>query len=210
MLNDHHPAPWAGVRAVPGLARVPVLLFVLAAAPRLAPAQLAMGRPQPQIGLTVVGGAFGAGRDTDGFHPLVAARVSRTLGRGTLVEAGLGLTSAVRPITAVYTHPDGTPYDAVIPVKIPLLTPDLQLQAELPFGRFRPYAGAGGGLLIAFRGDYEGDRFIRPAAFGSVGVRADLGRHVGVRGEVRLRVDSYPGGDTVGSTEQTAGLSWRF
>jgi hypothetical protein len=204
-----------------GARLLPLLLGLgaLGSGPRLARAQAGAAAPRGPA-VTFVGGAFGGGAAaTGGRHPLVGARAARALRPWLVGEAGAALTSAVRPVGRrpsgqAVRLVDGRTVELRVAsadrLKIPILTPELGVQAQLPLGRLRPYAGAGAGLLVALGGGDTGEYFVRPAVFGAAGLRVDLGRRLGARGEVRLRADSYPGASAVRTTEQTAGLSWQF
>ena len=93
--------------------------------------------------------------------------------------------------------------------KAHLLTASTGIQAQAFLGPLRPYIGVGTGVFV--RLDPEGgDRFARPMHAFPFGVRAQVSRRVGVRGEIRLRFDEHQSGSSALDAEQTLGVSIRF
>lgn len=170
----------------------------------------------PRTSLWVGAGTYNSDIDSDGYLPLFVARADRSLGRFLLADLGVGVTSGARRFDYDGRDAGGRPVNPR-EVRAPLATLDVQLQAQLPLGRFRPYIGVGGGLFSNVRGTFDTPAFVRPTASAAGGARIDLTRRVGVRAELRFRhntyrFDSYAGPYTsmANDFEQTAGLFWRF
>lgn len=70
------------------------------------------------------------------------------------------------------------------------ILPELSLQAQVPSGALRPYAGGGIGFTEFLSGRGQSDVTLHAAA----GLRLDLGDRWGLRGEARLRsIDPFAG-----------------
>jgi hypothetical protein len=122
--------------------------------------------------------------------PMVALRADFPLGRVMLLEGGFGVA-----------RPEATSSGA----RSTMLTPEAQLQFQLPLRRVQPYLGVGGGAAIAARaGDVESS--VTASAAG--GVRAWLTPRTGVRAELRVR--GIGSGFEGASDEWTVGFAWRF
>ena len=85
----------------------------------------------------------------------------------------------------------------------------LGIQAELPLGPLRPYAGAAAGLSGRFD-EGDGASFVRPTHAFPVGVRLALSPRIAVRAETRFRFDEHESGPDATNNEYTAGLSFGF
>jgi hypothetical protein len=72
-----------------------------------------------------------------------------------------------------------------------LWLPEVQAQAELPFGRVRPYVGAGGGAVFA---SLDSERVTDATLSVAGGARVELGAGWGVGSELRVRaLDPFHG-----------------
>lgn len=162
---------------------VPVLLAL--AAP--AAAQVAVAPAVPI--LTLAAGVAQYDHAGTGTAPHGAIRYAHPFGRVLSVEVGTGY--------ARY-EPDGGGE------AVNLLTPELQLQAQLVGRRVAPYLGAGGGLAATWISDaFETDVTLSAAA----GLRVGLTSNSALAGELRVR---GIGGGFEGSTaEWTVGLALR-
>ncbi len=86
---------------------------------------------------------------------------------------------------------------------------DVSLQAELPTSFVRPYLGLGMGIHGTFEPE-GGDRYFGPSNQAMAGLRMRLTDRVGLRGELRYRMDAGQSGGHANNMEMTGGLSWRF
>ena len=83
------------------------------------------------------------------------------------------------------------------------------IQAELPTNLVRPYVGLGMGIHGTFEPE-GGDRYFGPSNQAMAGLRVRLTDRVGLRGELRYRMDAGQSGGYADNMEMTGGLSWRF
>lgn len=144
----------------------------LAAALALAPAapsaaQLALAPAVPI--LTIAAGVSQYDLAGTGTAPHGAIRYARPLGRLLSLEVGAGYTRY---------EPDGGAE------AVNLVTPEVQLQAQLAGRRIAPYLGAGGGVAASWISDaFESEVTLSAAA----GVRAAIARNAALAGELRVR-----------------------
>ena len=88
------------------------------------------------------------------------------------------------------------------------LTAEVQVQGSYPFGRWRPYLGAGAGGFFDLRKQRGGAELVQPTVSGAGGVRVGVTSGLGARAELRLRgIGKHFGG---GAAEWFGGLSWSF
>lgn len=170
----------------------------LAAAP--AAAQTAGGAT-----LSVQGGGLMYDREGDGTFPMAAVRVDWALGRYVRAEVGGSYarpsTTAYRPIAQNVLEP----YES----HSTLTTATVGVQAQLPTRVASPYVGIATGLFGRFDAE-GGDRFFRPTQEVMAGLRVPVARGVGVRGELRLRLDQHQDGGTANDVEHTLGVTIRL
>ena len=105
---------------------------------------------------------------------------------------------------ASYARPESDTRGAVNVVGV-----DLALQAELPTSFVRPYLGLGMGIHGTFEPE-GGDRYFGPSNQAMAGLRMRVTDRVGLRGELRYRMDAGQSGGYADNMEMTAGLSWRY
>lgn len=168
------------------------LLFILLVAAALVP------EAAGQATLWGMAGRSSFDLSGTGTAAVGAVRVDYNLSRVFLAEVGLGYS---------YTHQQ-------LEQNIPYLLPELQLQAQIPTWRVRPYVGAGAGLFIDVRSDRSTPYITwidkqpgrgQPAFLLSGGLRAPLTERLGAR--LDLRVRGTDGGVT---TDVAGGFGWRF
>ena len=88
------------------------------------------------------------------------------------------------------------------------LTAEVQLQGSYPFGRWRPYLGAGAGGFFDLRKQRGGAEFVEPTVSGAGGVRVAVVSDLGARAELRVRgIGRHFGGS---AAEWSAGAFWSF
>lgn len=76
--------------------------------------------------------------------------------------------------------------------EVALIIPELQFQLGYPFGRVRPYAGAGLGFVLTDPSDPDVESTTDFDINSAVGVDLALTRSIGLTGEVRVRgIDSF-------------------
>jgi hypothetical protein len=126
-----------------------------------------------------------------GTTPALAVRASWDWRRYFVVEVG---TSIARIEEDFGTHT--------------LVIPDVQLQAQLPAGNWRPYAGVGAGIAMGAPSGLMGAYRVDPALSTSAGVRVWFRRWLAARGE--LRVHGFGSRFQSAAAEWTGGLQWRF
>lgn len=166
-------------------------------------------RPDRDRALDVSGGMFFFDRG-EASAPFVALRGTRALTPRFLGELSIGVWSSDQ-VTADGRGATGELVN-VHEIAVPVAVVDFHVQLPLASGRVRPYVGLGGGAIARLRTVFESPgRRIDPSVSGSLGLRTDLTRHVGFRGEVRLRADGFPRTvDGLTAFETTAGLTWRW
>lgn len=154
------------------------------------------GVPRRQLALMV-----GALRyDLEGRETVPMAALRGDWRLGSVVRSELGLAYGFGDVPRL---PESS---AAGPIGSHLLATTLGLTAELPTPWVRPYVGAAAGLFGRF--DESGGRdFVRPTFAVPVGLRAQLGNRLALRGETRFRFDQHPSGASATNTEFTAGLS---
>ena len=122
--------------------------------------------------------------------PVTAVRVSRTVGRLLVMEAG---------VTHTELNLDGS-------ASTTLVQPELQAQIQLPLGSFAPYLGAGVGAAFARAESAQDDSDITLNA--GLGLRIDLPFGLGIGVDGRLR--SFGTRFTASGADASVGISYRF
>ena len=141
-----------------------------------------MGRSRNGVGLAAGVAQFDmAGTGTAPFGVL---RLERELARWLVGDLALGL---LRP-------------DEQIALRQTYLVPEAQLQVQRPFGRLRPYLGAGIGMLKSLNGSAR----TYAVYSGSTGARVAVTDALDVRGELRVT------GQSATLAQWTVGLARRF
>lgn len=152
--------------------------------------------------LSIQGGGFMYDREDDGTYPMGAVRVDWALSRYLRAEVGGSYarpqTTGYRPIAqnvmeAYDTHSD-------------LVTATVGVQAQLPTRIASPYVGLATGLFGRFD-PAGGDRFFRPTQEVMAGVRVPVRGGIGIRGELRYRLDQHQDGGTANDMEHTLGVT---
>lgn len=171
----------------------------------------------PRNAASVVGGTYNSDIDSDDYLPFAAVRLERVLGRWAVAEAGAGFTPGATRLDSDGRDAGG---QLIRPreVRAALAALEVQLQAQLPLGRARPYVGAGAGLFGNLRGTRDTEAFVRPTVSAAGGLRVDATPRLGLRAELRARRNTYRfQSSTLGAytsavydVEQTAGVAWRF
>lgn len=139
-----------------------------------------------------------------GVFPVAAARVDWPVTRFMRVEAGGSFARAGAVIrldqyetpTAVHGHTH-------------LFTATLGVQLELPTPVANPYVGVAGGLF-ARRDPSLGERFVATTREIMGGVRVPYNHRLGIRAEMRLRLDDHRARGTSSNLEQTLGVTIRL
>ncbi len=174
-----------------------VVSFLFAMA-MIAPLE-ASGQGAEHITLWGMAGRFSFDLSGTGDATVAIVRVDRNLSRVFLGEIGLGYTFTRQQFEQ----------------NIPYIFPELQIQAQLPLGRWRPYLGAGGALFIDARSDRSSPYITWPngqpgrgeiAYSLSGGLRAFLTKRLGARLELRVR--GIGRGGT--GTDVAGGFGWRL
>ena len=91
-----------------------------------------------------------------------------------------------------------------------LVAATVGLQAEMPLPGIRPYIGIATGFFGRLDDEEDGARFFRPTHQIPVGLRVPITSRIGLRGELRYRMDAGQSGGHADNMEMTGGLSWRF
>lgn len=154
--------------------------------------------------VSVMAGGFVYGIESGGVFPMGAVRVDWPLNRFLRAEVG---GSFARPGAVIHLDQYETP--TAVNAHTQLFTATAGLQLELPTRLARPYAGVAAGLF-ARRDPSPGERFVAATREVMGGVRVPLNETVGVRGEVRLRLDDHGGRGTSSDLEHTVGLTIRM
>ncbi|HYR11996.1 MAG TPA: outer membrane beta-barrel protein [Longimicrobium sp.] len=146
-------------------------------------------------------GGFLYGIESGGVFPMGAIRVDWPVTRFLRAEVG---GSFARPGAVIHLDQYETP--TAVNAHTQLFTATAGLQLELPARRVRPYAGVAAGVF-ARRDPSPGERFAAATREVMGGVRVPLNETVGVRGEVRLRLDGHQARGTSSNLEQTLGVT---
>jgi len=163
--------------------------LAIAAAFVLPTAALAQNAGAGGRALSISAGAFQYDLSGTGTTPMVAFRADFALNRALLLEGGFGLA---RP---------GQDFGG----RATIVTPEAQLQLQLPLGRVLPYVGVGGGAAL---GGGAGDFDAAVTASAAGGVRTWLTERAGLRAELRVR--GIGSGFEGAAAEWTGGFAWRF
>lgn len=148
-----------------GWGGVVMSVLALAAAP-------AGAQEIPPPAVVLMAGAFQYDLSGTGTVPFVGLRLDLPMSDYVYAEPSFGY--------AKYTSQGGD--------TVPHLTTEVQVQGSMPFGRFRPYLGAGAGGFFDLRKQRGGTELVRPTFSGAAGVRVDLRRWgLGTRAELRVR-----------------------
>ncbi|MEJ7758407.1 MAG: outer membrane beta-barrel protein [Gemmatimonadaceae bacterium] len=143
--------------------------------------------------VTIQGGAFIHDFYGDDARPMVAIRANWGLARWLLSEFG-----------TFYTQPKD------IRGAVDVMGVDLALQAQLPHSILRPYVGLGAGIHVTLEGG-GGDRFAESSTQAMAGLRLRLTRGIGLRGEMRYRIDDQQRSPSAAdNVEMTGGISWSW
>ncbi|HEV3051227.1 MAG TPA: outer membrane beta-barrel protein [Longimicrobium sp.] len=171
----------------------------------LAAAALAAAPAAAQDGATlnIQGGGLSYDFLDDGTFAMGAVRVDWPLSRYVRAEVGGSYArpayTAFRPVSQNVTEA----YDEHANV----LTATVGVQAQLPTRIASPYVGLATGLFGRFDPEGRGDRFVRPTQEVMAGVRVPVSRGIGLRGELRLRLDQHQNGGTASDMEHTLGVT---
>lgn len=152
--------------------------------------------------LSIQGGGLMYDREGDGTFPMGAVRVDWTLSPYLRAEVG---GSYARPQTTGFRTVGQNvvePYEA----HSNLVTATVGVQAQLPTRIASPYVGIATGLFGRFD-PAGGDRFFRPTQELMAGVRVPVRGGIGVRGELRFRLDQHQDGGTANDMEHTLGVT---
>lgn len=179
-----------------------VLGATLALAMLAAPAA-AQTAPRPTT-LSIQAGGFVYGMEGDGVFPMAAVRVDWPVNRYLRAEAG---GSFARPGAVIHLDQYETP--TAVHDHTQLFTATLGVQLELPTRLGSPYVGVAGGLFARYDPS-PGERFVAATQELLGGLRVPVNETVGVRGEVRLRLDEHEGRGTSSNLEQTLGITVRL
>ncbi len=142
-----------------------------------------------------------------GTSAVFGVRSDLALGRFAVVEAGVGYTRTAQTFS-----------------NVSYALTDIEVQAQLPLGRVRPYVGVGSGFFLVLSEDpllFPGGRTPSgnaPDGYNAAVVTASLGARVSIAGPLlarvggRIRGTIAGGPDVFGSTvsEATLGLGYRF
>jgi hypothetical protein len=140
----------------------------------------------------------------------LVAGVSRYDLSGTGTEGHVGLRLDLPMSDYVYAEPGFVymTYRSQGADPIRHLSAEIQVQGSYPFGRWRPYLGAGAGGFFDLRKQRGGAELVRPAFSGAGGTRVALTGNLGARAELRVR--GIGKGFDGTTAEWSAGLSWSF
>jgi hypothetical protein len=145
--------------------------------------------------ISVAAGASQFDAAGTGTAPVVGARTDAPLvGRWLLGDLSLSYASLDEQFSSIHTR---------------VGVGEIQLQAQLPAARIRPYFGLGGGWLHYFNNS-AGRGATNPTVSGSIGLRAPVGSDLILRGEFRLRGWQSGSGSDFSNTaaEFTAGIGY--
>ncbi|WP_420128607.1 outer membrane beta-barrel protein [Longimicrobium sp.] len=155
--------------------------------------------------LTVQGGGLSYDREGDGTFPMGAVRVDWALNRYVRAEVGGSYarpeTTGFRTIGQNLTEPFDSHSN--------LMTATVGVQAQLPTRIASPYVGIATGLFSRFDAE-GGDRFFRPTQEVMAGVRVPVRGGIGIRGELRYRLDQHQDGGTASDMEHTLGVTLKL
>lgn len=172
------------------------------AAAALAAAPAAAQTAERGATLTLQGGGLMYDREDDGTFPMGAVRVDWPLSRYVRAEVG---GSFARPGTTM-TRPIAQNVMEAYEAHSSLATATVGLQAQLPTRIASPYVGIATGLFGRFD-PAGGDRFIRPTQEVMAGVRVPVRGGIGLRGELRYRMDQHQDGGSSDDIEHTLGVT---
>jgi hypothetical protein len=140
--------------------------------------------------------------ESDQNYPMAALRAEWRLSKH--VRSELGFAYALAEMEGVTA--EGDPQD----VYSSLMAATVGVQAELPMSVLRPYIGIAAGFFGRFDDEEGGERFVRVTHAVPVGLRIPISPRLGLRGELRFRLDQHEGGVTAENVEKTVGLSVAF
>ncbi|HEY0018195.1 MAG TPA: outer membrane beta-barrel protein [Longimicrobium sp.] len=152
--------------------------------------------------VTVQGGGFSYSREGGDLIPMGAVRVDWPVSRYLRAEVG---SSYARPGTTM-TRPIAQGVQEAYQTHSSLATATVGLQAQLPTRLATPYVGIATGLFGRLDPD-GGDRFIRPTQEVMAGLRVPVRGGIGLRGELRYRMDQHQDGVTGSNMEHTLGVT---
>ena len=169
-----------------------------------------VGAPAPAAGQSLSvhrGRLLNSDGDLESMHPTFGFRVDHAFNRWVLLEAGAQY--APLELTDFRDYGNTSVREAA-----PRWAADLVLQAQVWLGPLRPYLGLGRGAFtyrrLAESMTDDRARIVGRTGLISAGVRVDLPRRLGARGEVRVRRDS-PSYSYLGiDSEWALGLSYRW
>ena len=155
-----------------------------------------------------LGRLFNSDGDREEAFNAYGLRADHALGRWIVAE--LGASYAPVELTRYGPGPGGEPARRY---RAPRRALDAQIQLQLPLRAFRPYVAAGaGGFAYRRLPDAAGRRELLRGTtrFAALGLRIDLGRHVGARGELRIRRDRPSFGYFGVDAEPSLGVALRW
>lgn len=145
-------------------------------------------------------GTFNYEAGGERYYPFAVLRAHRELSRFFVLEGAIGYTA-----TQTWTPADG----GALTARSPLVVSDVSVQFQFAVGPIRPYLGAGAGLVSRLAAQEPDGRFVRPSYAAGGGIRAKISPRLGLRGDLRVRLDMHPGFTSV-DYEQTIGVALRF
>lgn len=180
-----------------------ILLGAGLAAAMLALPAAAQSAPRPTT-VSIQAGGFDYGIEGGGTSPMAAVRVDWPVNRFVRGEAGGSFARAGAVI-----HLDEYQTPTAVHAHTHLFTATIGVQMELPTRYGQPYVGVANGLF-ARRDPSRGERFVATTQEVLGGVRIPLNQDVGLRAEVRLRLDDHEDRGTSSSVERTIGVTLRM
>jgi hypothetical protein len=157
------------------------------------------GMPARQLSMTV--GVLDYDFQDKNF-PMAGLRAEWRLSRHVRSEIGMSYALAETERVTL----DGQTED----VYSSLIGLTVGLQAEMQLPVIRPYIGIAAGFFGRLDDEEDGQRFIRPTHQIPVGLRLPITSRIGLRGEVRYRLDQHDGGISAENVEKTFGLTMAF
>src|SRR5688500_1877727 len=152
--------------------------------------------------LNLQGGGLMYDREGDGTFAMGAVRVDWQLSRFIRAEVGGSYarpgTTGVRTIGQNVVEPFESHSN--------LMTAKVGVQAHLPTRVASPYVGLATGVFGRFDAE-GGDRFFRPTQEVMAGVRVPVRGGIGLRAELRYRLDQHQDGGTASDMEHTLGVT---
>ena len=144
--------------------------------------------------VSIMAGAFYHDYYGDEAAPMAALRFNWEVRRWLVTEFG-----------TFYARPETDNDDDVS-----MTGADVSIQAQLPHPLLQPYLGLGTGIHITLEQE-PGDRYAESSTQAMGGLRLSLGRGIGLRGEIRYRIDDQQSStNAADNIELTAGLSWAW